>query len=95
MKMHALRVTLAALAISLCLAPAAMAGSATSEGYRDTAGNVQQQVAPAEASNTRTVDEGTLPFTGMEIAFIGIAGVALVGLGLGLRLLMRRQPTAS
>jgi hypothetical protein len=31
----------------------------------------------------------------MEIAFIGIAGVALVGLGLGLRLLMRRQPTAS
>jgi hypothetical protein len=96
MKMHALRVTLAALAISLCLAPAAMAGSsATSEGYRDTAGNVQQQVAPAESTQTRSVDDGTLPFTGLEIAFIGMAGVALVGLGLGLRLLMRRQPTAS
>jgi hypothetical protein len=95
MKIHALRVTLVALVISLTIVPAALAGSSTSEGYRDTAGNVQQQVAPAEANNTRSVDDSTLPFTGMEIAFIGIAGVGLVGLGLGLRLLIRRQPTAS
>ena len=95
MKIHALRITLVALVVSLAIVPAALAASSTSEGYRDTAGNVQQQVAPAEAHSTRSVDDGTLPFTGMEIAFIGIAGFALVGLGLGLRLLSRRQPTAS
>lgn len=101
MKINALRTHLVALVVSLSLAPAAMAGSATSEGYRDTAGNVQQQVAPAETSSpeeattTQSVDDGTLPFTGMELAFIGLAGVALLGLGLGLRLLIRRQPTAS
>ena len=96
MKIQALRVTLVALVISLSIVPAAFAASSTSEAYRDTAGNVQQQVAPAEASNTRTVDDdGTLPFTGLEIAFVGIAGLALVGMGLGLRLLVRRQPTAS
>ena len=105
MKIHALRTLLVALVISLSLAPTAMAGSSTGEGYRDTAGNVQQQVAPAEtsqpaatpdeATTTRTVDEGTLPFTGMEIGFIAIAGLGLVGLGFALRLLIRRQPTAS
>ena len=95
MKIQALRVTLVALVISLSIVPAAFAASSTSEGYRDTAGNVQQQVAPAEASNTRTVDEGNLPFTGIEIAFIGIAGLALVGLGLGMRLMVRREPSAS
>lgn len=100
MKIHALRTLLVALVISLSLAPAALAGTSTGEGYRDTAGNVQQQVAPAErvpdeSTSTRSVDDGTLPFTGLEIAFIGMAGMALVGLGLGLRLLTRRQPTAS
>jgi hypothetical protein len=101
MKIHALRSILVALVISLSLAPAALAGTSTGEGYRDTAGNVQQQVAPAETStpdestSTRNVDDGTLPFTGLEIAFIGMAGIALLGLGLGLRLLIRRQPTAS
>ena len=101
MKIYALRTVLAALVISLMLVPAAIAGSSTSEGYRDTAGNVQQQVAdvdpsaPAEATTTQPVDDGTLPFTGLEIAFIGMAGVALLGLGLGLRTLIRRQPTAS
>jgi hypothetical protein len=101
MKIYALRALLAAFAISLALAPSAFAGSATSEGYRDTAGNVQQQVAPAEQTSpsesrkTKAVNDGTLPFTGMEIAIIGIAGVGLLGLGLGLRLLIRRQPSAS
>ena len=95
MKIHALRTVLVALVISLSLAPAALAATSTGEGYRDTAGNVQQQVAPAEATSTRSVDDGTLPFTGLEIAFIGIAGIALVGMGMGLRLLIRRQPTVS
>ena len=95
MKIHALRVTLLALVISLCIAPAAFGQSSTGEGYRDTAGSVQQQVAPAEANSTRSVDDGTLAFTGLEVLFIGIAGAALIGLGLGLRVLVRRQPTAS
>jgi hypothetical protein len=100
MKIYALRTVLVAFVISLALAPAAMADTATSAGYRDTAGNVQQQVAaaeqttPPESKTTRSVDDGTLPFTGMEIAFIGMAGIALLGLGFGLRMLIRRQPTA-
>ncbi|MDX6671901.1 MAG: hypothetical protein QOI91_2264 [Solirubrobacteraceae bacterium] len=101
MKIYALRTVLVAFVISLALAPAAFAGdTATSAGYRDTAGNVQQQVAAAEQSTppesrkTRTVDEGSLPFTGMELGFIGMAGIALLGLGFGLRMLIRRQPTA-
>jgi hypothetical protein len=100
MKIYALRTVLVAFVISLALAPAAMADSATSAGYRDTAGNVQQQVAAAEqntppqSQTTRSVDNGSLPFTGMEIGFIGMAGIALLGLGFGLRMLIRRQPTA-
>lgn len=100
MKINALRTLFVALVISLSLAPAAFAATSTGEGYRDTAGNVQQQVAPAEkssdaATTTQSVDDGTLPFTGAELAFIALAGVGLVGLGLGLRMLIRRQPTAS
>lgn len=102
MKIHALRSLLVALVISLSLAAPAFAGSSTGEGYREVSGNVQQQVAdpsddgtPREATATRSVDEGSLPFTGLEIAFIGIAGLGLVGVGFGLRTLTRRQSAAS
>lgn len=42
---------------------------------------------PAAAANVQAPaqDEGTLPFTGLEVGLVAIAGLALVATGIGLR----------
>lgn len=86
------------------LAPAALAASATQDGYgpeqtvtpsdpKSTGATEPAQTAAAAPTATST---GTLPFTGTEAALIGIAGLGLVGVGLTLRRAGRQtaHPTA-
>jgi hypothetical protein len=44
-------------------------------------------------ANARGADGGSLPFTGLEVAFVVLAGIGLVTLGFALRRGVRR-PTA-
>jgi hypothetical protein len=94
-------VVVTAIACLLAFAPSAFAASATQSGYQDAAGSVQSQVAPDEPARAanRTVDTssdaGDLPFTGLDVAFVALAGLGLVGLGFGLRTVTRRQTASS
>ena len=41
--------------------------------------------AAAPVTDTQAADDGSLPFTGFEIAFVVLAGIGLVSLGFALR----------
>lgn len=77
----------AALALSAPVASAQT--SPVQEGYSTTAGVVQTEVnSPKEQSS----DE--LPFTGLDVGFVGLAGAMLLGAGFGIRRLSRTTGTA-
>jgi hypothetical protein len=91
--------SIAALALMAALAAPAFAQS-SSDGYSDSAGQVQSQVnsgggdPPASGSSaavTPVSDDGgsTLPFTGLDLALLLGAGGLLVAAGLGMRRLTR------
>jgi hypothetical protein len=86
----------AALALVLTLAFATSAfGQASIDGYSDEASQIQAQVADeAQPRSTTTSSEGSLPFTGLDIALMGAAGGLLVGAGLGMRRLTRAPGSA-
>ena len=74
----------------------ATAGSAqTVDGYTNQAGQIQAQVqgtadtAAGTAPAATTDAGGSLPFTGLDIALLALAGGALVVVGLGMRRLTR------
>lgn len=71
------------------LAPAAAAQDPTVKGYGGVAGEVQGTLDEPTTEETRTV--GTLPFTGLDLALAGGAGILLVGLGFGLRQASRKS----
>lgn len=102
--------TLLAVVLALAIAPAAVAQSgAQLDGYSDEAGQVQSQVAPqgdagdddqgavapvAVSGDGGGGSDSALPFTGLDLALIGIAGAGLALLGIGLRRLTRApQPS--
>jgi hypothetical protein len=110
MKLKTLRMALLASVVAvLALASPTYAGVATDGGYQSVAGDVQTQVTPAingndpddrgngpeAARTTRTSDGSELPFTGLDAALVALLGMGLVGLGLGLRTLVRRQATSA
>jgi hypothetical protein len=91
-KVFALLVVMAMLA----LPTAAFAG--TGPGYGMPQGTVQTtiengsspkkatQSVPAAATSTPAPEQkGSLPFTGLQVGLVAIAGLALVGTGVGLR----------
>jgi len=78
----------AALALSAPVASAQT--SPVQQGYSTTAGVVQTEVnSPKEQASG---DE--LPFTGLDVGLVGIAGAMLLGAGFGIRRLSRHSGTA-
>jgi hypothetical protein len=87
----------------LIAAPAGVAQTAAQPGYSAPAGSVQQQLgpdgskresasrgprAPTDAANS---DVGSLPFTGLDLGFVGGAGAMLLAIGLAVRRLVGSQ----
>ena len=97
-------VTLSALA--LALAPAsAVAQSSSDEGYETdgptvqnridgggTAGQSDSGTAPSPAAETGAGSAG-LPFTGLDLGLLAGAGVLLLGMGAGMRVVLRLPPS--
>ncbi len=74
------RAAILTLLLTLALAPAAaMAQDPSIDTYGGGGGDVLSSTD--QSSDT----SGELPFTGLDLMFVGVAGVALVGLGVGLR----------
>jgi hypothetical protein len=72
------------LALALVFPASALAGSAggtAASGYGGGA-NVQNEVASAAAAGGA---RGTLPFTGLDLTLIALAGVTLLGIGIAVR----------
>jgi hypothetical protein len=93
-----------AVAFMLALGGTALAqDSPTGDAYGGVLGEEVQNTAdttadtPPPATTTNQVEvgasEGSLPFTGLEIAVVALAGLGLVGLGFAMRRGTRR-PTA-
>jgi len=86
---------------ALVMVPAALADSSTVlDGYGSNAAKPVVQVKGTTGSNAPTSSSGagaassgpsTLPFTGSDLAVFMVAGVVLVGIGVGLRRLGRDQ----
>jgi hypothetical protein len=88
----------ALLAVSAMLVLPAAASAGTGPGYGTPAGTVQttiengtspkkaQQSVPAAATSAPAPEQkGSLPFTGLQVGLVAIAGLALVATGVGLR----------
>jgi hypothetical protein len=63
--------------------------SGSSEG---SPSNVVSNEAGAQAGAPAGADTGSLPFTGLELGLVVLAGIGLVALGLAMRRTTRRPP---
>jgi len=77
-------------------AQAALAGSSTVLGSYGSNGakpvlKVKGGQAHAQQGVKGAVSSGKLPFTGIDLTVVSIAGIALLGLGFGLRRLGRER----
>lgn len=90
-------IVLVAASLSLALVPVALAADATTSVYGGQATNTQKTVGgvtvvkskTATTPKPTTATTGSLPFTGMNVGFIAIAGIVLAGVGYSLRRLGR------
>jgi len=95
-----LRLIFATLGALVCLAlvPAASLGQSLSDdAYTNQGGQVLSTVAGGNggggdssgtapvATTSSSTSSGVLPFTGLQLAIIGFAGIALLGSGVALR----------
>jgi hypothetical protein len=78
------RIVLLAVAIALMLPGAALAENPTCDAYHP------QLCETVSASTTSADTEGTLPFTGLDVALLVVGGGTLLGAGLVVRRLSRR-----
>ncbi|MEI7761122.1 MAG: hypothetical protein WCJ67_10210 [Thermoleophilia bacterium] len=83
-------VTVVVTVVALMAAQAAFAGGSTVlNGYGSSSAKPTIEVKSAVVKESKpaatVVKADTLPFTGTDLGGIAIAGVALVGLGFGLR----------
>ncbi len=82
----------------LLVAPSGFAASApVTQGYGGSGGEVQE-VLGAKASTQATpkpvaavATSSTLPFTGVDLALVSVAGITLLGMGFGLRKIAQRD----
>ncbi len=95
---------LLALVAAVALAVAAPVASAQTAqgGYAPPSSSTQAEIqsdAPSHSSrpaattvhrSTASDSTGALPFTGLDLGFVGLVGVGLVGVGFGLRRLTLR-----
>jgi hypothetical protein len=93
-------ITLATVAAALVLVPCALA-DATGSVYNGAGTNTQQGLGTSEPvvvvkgakdsapQTTASPTSGTLPFTGMDLGLVGLAGIVLLGLGFSLRQIAR------
>jgi hypothetical protein len=94
-----LAVGAAVYAVLFFAAPAGAAQTAAQRGYSEPAGSVQQQLGQNDPSvNTGSVntgaadnDAGVLPFTGLDLGLVGVAGGLLLAIGLAVRRLVSLQ----
>ena len=71
-----------AMLAALVVVPTALAGGGSStDGYAGVGGVIQKKVG---APTTHHVG-GTLPFTGLNLAIVGVVAVLLVAVGFGMR----------
>lgn len=91
--MKRLALLMAVVALALVVAVPAYAQSATSDAYAGKGGGIVGTVdsgngpsasAPQQVQAANSND-GSLPFTGLDIGLLALGGVALVGVGVGLR----------
>jgi hypothetical protein len=84
----------AVYAALLFAAPAGVAQTPAQRGYSAPAGSVQQQLGqddPSADSGAADNDAGALPFTGLDLGLVGVAGGMLLAIGLGVRRLVGAQ----
>jgi hypothetical protein len=80
---------LAVVIAMLVVAPLAAAGSSVLSGYGTSGSKPVVQVKGSTSSSKPVASGATLPFTGSDLLLITGAGIALVGVGAGLRRLGR------
>ncbi|HVV59886.1 MAG TPA: hypothetical protein VHC45_16105 [Gaiellaceae bacterium] len=89
-----------AAAAFAALVTTTFAPSALGAGHKDSSslgyagpGGKQASIQPptaAPAGAQASKDNGTLPYTGADIALVGGAGIVLIGFGVGIHALSRR-----
>lgn len=94
------RFILLVVAVSLMAAPTAFGASAVRGNYSGPGGVVSNldPASPPHATNvshtpsstpTSISSKGKLPFTGLDLVLLACGGIALVGVGMGVRRLSR------
>ena len=99
--MKRLALLMAVVALALVVVAPAYGQSAVGDTYGGKGGGIvgtvdsgdqgngqpagQPAAAPQQVQVASTSDEGSLPFTGLDIGLLALGGVALVGVGVGLR----------
>ena len=91
--MKRLALLMAVVAVALAVAAPAYAQNATSDAYGGKGGGIVGTVDSGNGPSASTPqqvqavsnDNGSLPFTGLDIGLLALGGVALVGVGAGLR----------
>lgn len=98
---------LAVAALSLTLLPAtAVAQTPSEDGYNSDGPTVQNQIDegspaaqnesgtnPSPSANDDSGERAGLPFTGLDLGMLAGAGVLLVGMGAGMRVILRLPPS--
>jgi hypothetical protein len=94
--MKRLAFILVVVALALVAVAPAYGQSAATDAYAGKSGGVLGAVnsgggnngtpsAPAPVRQVATSSSGSLPFTGLDVGLLALGGVALVGVGVGLR----------
>ena len=99
MKTKTMMAVMAALLLTLALASAAFAQS-SQDGYIQEGPSVVDQTSgngdnpPGNPPNNDNASGGELPFTGLDLGLVAVAGASLMLLGVGMRRLTRAPDSA-